>query len=318
MNALVRICFHSVHNEFEGSGCIRDILSDFCEMINRQLISEMEDDEALKKFSLTLDFRTKNNVKSILAEYAEKAMPETPPFVVRGILVLNSRFMPSKISHIVFTDYIDLKDFDYLLTAEVAESDEQHLELYGGQKSIYDFRRIDKKNKKRLKDDILKRVYNHINTIYKHLNFDRSHLKKAYQKVKRMPWYVEKEIGPLAVSKGKDSRSAQLVLRWELDFTYYIARIYDLDGKPSDYIFDIIWRPRSFNENCGRLNWVSKDVLKFFPKDSEKVRLSFNVDNEPINFPYRAEPWKKPRFTSGNIILREEKEVVVNEIKLNY
>jgi len=318
MYRLIHINFHHCLNNFNEKNCETVILNHLSKIISFQLETEMCDDPFVRNYYINIDFRTRENVKSIILENLNKSVPDTCPFVTGGVTALGAGISQRHVANIISTDYFKLEGFEGLSTAKVMDIDSQSLENYGRTRPIFDLRRLDNKYIQSVRNDILKRFYNSLDRVYRYFDVERNHLKEAYKAVKKMPWYIEDEIGDIVLSRGASSRKAQLIGRWRGQFVYYIARVYNNDHEFKDIIFNIIWRPRSINQKFGRLVWVNKNTLRFVPSYKESVRMEFQVDGDAIKFPYYEKPWEKIRKTEGNVWLGEKIESVNNIIKLNF
>jgi len=318
MARFVEVDFNHDDNDFQDSDMIVRILKYLANQILFQLRSEMFDDLHPRAHQISIEFRTRENIKTAVRDALEEPNPDTCSFVTGGVAVLAMPMFSRGKSHIISTDVINLGDFAHLLEAKVLAVDPQTLELFGHKKPVFDLRRLNQKTVQLVRDDLLKRMYHSIFRVYKYLNFDSSHLKRCYGIVKNRKWIFEEEIGSAAFSRGKEKRKAQLFRRWKGQFVYSIARITEIDGRQRDFIFDVLWKPASIDNETGRLVWVNKHKLKYAPKYDHSTILIFDVDGPDVEFSFMEKPWEKPREAGFNIRLTDMKNRTENSANLNF
>jgi len=319
MVGFIDVNIYNDENDSLDSCIIVGVLNYLVKHILFQLHVGMIDDPYYRKHHLSIDFRTHENIKTQIQNSIRKSKPDTCNFVVGGVAVLSMPMQSEKSSYIISTDLIELDFFSDVLAAKVKAVDPQTLKLFGHKKPIFDLRRLDKKTVQLIRNELLERIYRSILRIYKYLGFDQTNLKNSYQSTKKKKWIFEEQIGSPVFSRGKLKRKAQFIRRWEGQFVYAIARITDSNNVFRDFIFDVMWQPRSIDNETGRLSWMNKKTLIYLPKYEHITKLAFNVDGEELQFPFISKPWIKPREKGGgNIHLGDWQESTKNTVNLNF
>ena len=157
---------------------------------------------------------------------------------------------------------------------------------------MHDTRLISSDRKQDIRDTLLNMYYEGLKEVSKFVNVDLSVLKSAYETTKSQSWFIEQSIGEIVSSTGKIPSKAQLIARWEPDYLFHSARIFEEDGSTRDVLFMIYWRliSKDFFNNPGRLSWINKNTLKFIPKHQDEYRFVFDINKGPIDFSYYFDP----------------------------
>lgn len=157
---------------------------------------------------------------------------------------------------------------------------------------VYDINKVEAARIQEVRNILLDMYYESLKQVAQCIDLDVSILEKAYQSTKNKKWFIEQEVGEIVCSRGKTLSKAQLIARWEPDYIFHSARIFEDDGSSRDILFMIYWRLVSgeFFNAPGRLSWVNKNTLKFIPNYRDEYRLVFDVNKGPIDFSYYFEP----------------------------
>jgi len=159
-----------------------------------------------------------------------------------------------------FSTEIDFTKFDFLLAA--VEMVDEGVEFAI---PVNNIRKISPDEIIEVRKVILDEIFKALSIISKEIGADIELLEKTCEAVKREPWFIEREMGDVVLSRGKNPRKAQLIGRWEPDYVYHTARIFDDVEGPKDILFMIYWRMVGIGllRSPGRLSWIDKETSIF-------------------------------------------------------
>ena len=185
---------------------------------------------------------------------------------------------------------------------------------------IYDIHQLEPYRIKEVRDLVLDYYYAGLEHIGSVIDADFDVLKKAFDKTRAESWYVEKEIGEVVLSRGKNPSKAQLIARWEPDYIYHYARVFKEDGTSEDLLFMVYWRMigGAFFEDPGRLSWMNSNTLKFIPNRSDDYRIAFKVDKGPIDFSHYYDPPRRRATKFYSHLSEAAQEEGTNTIRMNF
>jgi len=135
-------------------------------------------------------------------------------------------------------------------------------------------------------------IYEALQRISQNLGLDMRVLELACEAVRADKWYVERDIGAPVTGRGKDAVTAQLIGRWEPDYVYHYARLFDESDHHRDVLFMIYWRSVGLHllDNPGRLSWSGQNELKYIPTSRDEFRLAFKTNKGDVDFGYYFDP----------------------------
>jgi len=185
---------------------------------------------------------------------------------------------------------------------------------------VYDISKIRSERVQEVRDLILGFYYEGLKAIEKEIGANPQVLDQAYMETKKEAWFLEKEVGDIVLSRGKNPSKAQLIARWEPDYIYHSAKLFKDDGSSEDLLFMVYWRMigGAFFENPGRLSWMNSNTLKFIPKRNDDYRIAFEVDKGPIDFSYYYDPPRCRATKFYSHLSEAAQEEGTNTIRMNY
>jgi len=271
---------------------VRLILGGIEDVLQYQFFLRLYDWVEQENIEIDLSYHSKGSYEKIVSTNANYFVSRPPPFVLDEVAITEGRKSSNN------TRYTLHKIFDCFRFRDLAEAE---IEVKKGVPfvfPVYDLNKIPEKRIKEVKDEILELYYLGLKEIGEEIGARQDRLDRAYTETKCEPCFVEKIIGDMVYSRGKNPSCAQLFARWTPDYVHHYARLFKEDGSWEDFLFMVYWRVLGVGllENPGRLSWVDKSTLKYIPKNRSDYRIAFKVDKGPIDFSYYYE---EPRRRAG-------------------
>jgi len=106
---------------------------------------------------------------------------------------------------------------------------------------VYDINKVEAARIQEVRNILLDMYYESLKQVAQCIDLDVSILEKAYQSTKNKKWFIEQEVGEIVCSRGKTLSKAQLIARWEPDYIFHSARIFEDDGSSRDILCKILY-----------------------------------------------------------------------------
>jgi len=266
---------------------VRIIISGISDILEHQLYSRLIGWINPVEIKIGITYHSNGTYSAISNKYASYFVPRPVPFELNKIETV----VPQRKSHGSATKYELIKLYDCHQFRDLAISEVEVQEGLPFVFPVYDIRKIAPERIQEVRDILLSMYYSGLKEVGEFIGLDLDILKKAYEETKCESWFIEKPIGEIVSSRGKNPSKAQLVARWDPDYIYHYARISNEDGSFRDLLFMVYWRMigGGFFNDPGRLSWIDKTTLKFIPKGRSEYRIAFKTDRGPIDFSYYYE-----------------------------
>lgn len=261
---------------------VRLILGGIEKILEYQFFSKLNHWTDLENIEIDIIYHSKGSYCDIVKKNANYFVSRPPPFILDEISITEGRKTSNN------TRYALHKIYDCFQFRDLAQAEVEVKKGVPFVFPVYDINKIPEKRIQEVRDEILELYYLGLKEIGENTGANQGVLDRAYEATKCEPWFVEKTIGDIIYSRGKNPSRAQLFARWIPDYVYHYARLFKEDGSWEDMLFMVYWRMVGSRllENPGHLSWVDKSTLKFIPKNRSDYRIAFKVDKGPIDFSY--------------------------------
>jgi len=278
---------------------IKFVISGIIKILEYQLTSRMG------------NLKVPNESDISIAFYSPKSVEALDPFNDQYVSTRHSNDVTFRDTSMYYKNEFNYrKKFDPLQFKDLAIANVEVVDGIPFALPVFDIRKISSSRIREVRDILLDMYYEGLKAVIACFDGDISNFENTFKSVKSQNWYLEKPIGDIVQSRGNAPSKAQLIVRWEPDYIYHTARIFNDDGSTQDILFMIYWRliGSNFFNHPGRLSWVNKETLKYIPKSRDDYRFVFDVNKGPIDFSYYFEPPRNRADTFYTHLLRDHED----------